>query len=171
MYLSLLTVQLICTQLTISTQSLTVCLNCKNGRLVFTPHLQNIIYEIRKHLHHNWSVLYSLGQGGYSLKKISTITAREFSELLLPNLVVAMTVNTHVYMAMVKVHCNCAGKKGKDTPLPDASSLLPVPEKLPTEMKKRGVENFDSKYLSKFLRLPKNFLNCFGGVYRFLRIL
>ena len=57
-------------------------------------------------------------------------------------------------MAVVKVYHNCAGKKGKDTPLPDVSSLLPIPEKPSTEMKKRGEENVDSKYLSKFLRLP-----------------
>lgn len=42
------------------------------------------------------------------------------------------------------------GKKGKDSNVhvPEAPSV-PIPTKQPTQMKKRGVEDVDSKYLSE----------------------
>ena len=41
------------------------------------------------------------------------------------------------------------GKKGKDTPAVDAASAIPLPEKPPTSMRKRGEEDLDSKYIGE----------------------
>ena len=41
------------------------------------------------------------------------------------------------------------GKKGKDTPAVDAAPAIPLPEKPPTSMRKRGEEDLDSKYIGK----------------------
>ena len=40
-----------------------------------------------------------------------------------------------------------AGKKGKETPAVDADPAIPLPEKPPVSMKKRGEEDTDSKYI------------------------
>ena len=39
------------------------------------------------------------------------------------------------------------GKKGKETPAPDTATSVPVPQKPPTSMRKRGEEDLDSKYI------------------------
>ena len=43
------------------------------------------------------------------------------------------------------------GKKGKDTPAPDAPPSVAIPQKPPTDMIKRGEEDLNSKYISKFI--------------------
>lgn len=43
-----------------------------------------------------------------------------------------------------------AGKKGKETPIPDnMAGAITIPTKPPTKMKKRGEEDLEAKYLSK----------------------
>ena len=41
------------------------------------------------------------------------------------------------------------GKKGKETPAADADPAIPLPEKPPTSMRKRGEEDLDSKYIGE----------------------
>ena len=43
-----------------------------------------------------------------------------------------------------------AGKKGKDTPGMDAGLDIPLPEKPPTSMRRRGEEDLDSKYIGQY---------------------
>lgn len=51
-----------------------------------------------------------------------------------------------------------AGKKGKETPAADAGPAIPLPEKPPTSMKKRGEEDLDSKYIGQYICMHVN--NC-----------
>ena len=52
-------------------------------------------------------------------------------------------------MSYIHKLCCASGKKGKDTPVSnDLAPTVTMPSKPATQMKKRGEEDLDSKYLS-----------------------